>query len=256
MHRLEQADPHHLRDPARIVAVRLVDLLRRQQSLHVPRLHADYRQLGRRQSIDQPLRQRAGLDPDPAEGRAERGQKGDDILRLGPYFLFQDHLAGIVDNAHRRFLHRHIKTNEMRHLIAPSSMLEVAPTSIHSSSQKGMRTHHPSVSRSRRDTPSLNSPPEAARTSAISSADKPCRTSRGLPTREPRAETTIEPGTLPGATWRFIDVMAKFGSDVNWMALPCPVVTTPTVHRLRKSMSSREGRSRRNSAMASPGSRD
>ncbi len=34
-------------------------------------------------------------------------------------------------------------------------MLEVAPTSIHSSSQKGMRTHHPSMSRSRRDTPSL-----------------------------------------------------------------------------------------------------
>jgi hypothetical protein len=43
----------------------------------------------------------------------------------------------------------------MNHLIAPSSMLEVAPTSINSSSQKGMRTHHPSVSRSRRDTPSL-----------------------------------------------------------------------------------------------------
>jgi len=31
-------------------------------------------------------------------------------------------------------------------------MLEVAPTSIQS--QKGMRTQHPSVSRSRRDTPS------------------------------------------------------------------------------------------------------
>jgi hypothetical protein len=43
----------------------------------------------------------------------------------------------------------------MRHLIAPSSMLEVAPTSIDSSSQKGMRTHHQSLSRSRRDTPSI-----------------------------------------------------------------------------------------------------
>src|SRR6267154_2168580 len=29
MHRLEQADPLHLRDPTRIVTVRLVDLLRR-----------------------------------------------------------------------------------------------------------------------------------------------------------------------------------------------------------------------------------
>ena len=132
MHRLEQADPHHLRDPARVVAVRLVDLLRRQQSLHVPRLDADHRQLGRRQRIEQPLRQRTSLDPDPAIGHAERGQKGDDIGRLGRYFLLQDHLAGIVDHAYRRFLHRHIKTNEMRHLIAPSSMLEVTrPRSIH-----------------------------------------------------------------------------------------------------------------------------
>src|SRR5215472_12040946 len=32
MHRLEQADPHHLRDPARIVAVRLADLLRRSKA--------------------------------------------------------------------------------------------------------------------------------------------------------------------------------------------------------------------------------
>jgi hypothetical protein len=43
----------------------------------------------------------------------------------------------------------------MRHLIAPSSMLEVEPTSTHSSSQKGMRTQRPKLSRSRRDTPSL-----------------------------------------------------------------------------------------------------
>jgi hypothetical protein len=63
MHRLEQADPHHLRDPARVVAVRLVDLLRRQQSLHVPRLHADHRQVCHRQCIDQPLRQRTSLAP-------------------------------------------------------------------------------------------------------------------------------------------------------------------------------------------------
>ena len=70
MHRLEQADPHHLRDPARVVAVRLVDLLRRQQSLHVPRLDTDHRQVGRHQRIDQPLRQRASLDPDPFLRRA------------------------------------------------------------------------------------------------------------------------------------------------------------------------------------------
>src|SRR3954453_16073315 len=155
MHRLEQADPHHLRDPARVVAVRLVDLLRRQQCLHVPRLDADHRQLGHCQRIDQPLRQRSRLDPNPAVAHAERAQQRDNIGRLGRDLLLQDYLAGFVDNAYRRFLHRHIKTEEMRHLIPPSSMPEAKPTSIQSSSQKGMRTHRPSVSRSRRDTPSV-----------------------------------------------------------------------------------------------------
>jgi hypothetical protein len=51
----------------------------------------------------------------------------------------------------------------MLHLIAPSSMREVAPTSIHSSSQKGMRTHHPKLSRSRRDTSSQGHEPAFAR---------------------------------------------------------------------------------------------
>src|SRR6266851_3339691 len=109
------------------------------RALHVPRIHADHRQVGRRQRIDQPLRQRTSLDPDPTVGHGERAQKGDDIGRLGRYFLLQDHPAGIVDNANRRFLHRHIKANEMRHLIAPSSMLEVTPTTegdAHSSSKR------------------------------------------------------------------------------------------------------------------------
>jgi hypothetical protein len=51
------------------------------------------------QRLDQPtlrthptrrLRQRTGLDPDPAVARAERGEKGDEIGRLGRYFLLQD----------------------------------------------------------------------------------------------------------------------------------------------------------------------
>jgi hypothetical protein len=35
-------------------------------------------------------------------------------------------------------------------------MSEAKPTSIQSSSQKGMRAHHPNLSRSRRDTPSYS----------------------------------------------------------------------------------------------------
>ena len=46
MHRLEQSDPHHLRDAARVVAIRLVDLLRLQQRLHMSGLDADDRETG------------------------------------------------------------------------------------------------------------------------------------------------------------------------------------------------------------------
>jgi hypothetical protein len=50
----------------------------------------------------------------------------------------------------------------MPHLIAPSSTPEVEPTSIQSSSQKGMHAHHPKLSRSRRDTPSFGALPAFA----------------------------------------------------------------------------------------------
>src|SRR3954452_16675332 len=51
MHRTVKPSPHHLRNTARIVAVRLVDL-RLQHRLHVPRLNADHRQscIGEQQS--------------------------------------------------------------------------------------------------------------------------------------------------------------------------------------------------------------
>ncbi len=71
MHRLEQPDPHHLRDPARVVAVALVDLLRLEKRLHVPGLDADNQQPGASQTVDQPLRERAGFDPDPDIGLAD-----------------------------------------------------------------------------------------------------------------------------------------------------------------------------------------
>ena len=51
MHRLEQADAHHLRYSACIVAVRLVDLLGLQQRLHVPRFHTHDRQVCLRQPV-------------------------------------------------------------------------------------------------------------------------------------------------------------------------------------------------------------
>jgi hypothetical protein len=44
MHRLEQTDPHHLGNPARIVAITFVDLLALQKRHHVPGLDADHGQ--------------------------------------------------------------------------------------------------------------------------------------------------------------------------------------------------------------------
>ena len=41
---LEQANPHHLGNPARIVAIAFIDLLRLQKRHHVPGLDADHGQ--------------------------------------------------------------------------------------------------------------------------------------------------------------------------------------------------------------------
>src|SRR5262249_15498933 len=87
-------------------------------------------------------------------GRAERDQKSDESVRLSRHFLLQDYLAGIVDNTHRRLFHRHIRPTKCAISSLLPSMPEVEPTSIHSSSQKGLHTQHPRLSRSRRDTTS------------------------------------------------------------------------------------------------------
>jgi hypothetical protein len=60
MHRTIKPRPHHLRDAARIVAVRFVDL-RLQRRSHVPSLNTDHRQARFGQSAEQPLRQRSGF---------------------------------------------------------------------------------------------------------------------------------------------------------------------------------------------------
>jgi hypothetical protein len=46
MHWLERANPHHLGNPARIVAVTFVDLLRLQKRHHAPGLDTDHGQPG------------------------------------------------------------------------------------------------------------------------------------------------------------------------------------------------------------------
>ena len=54
MHRAVKPRPHHLRDAARVIAVRLVDL-RLQHRLHVPRLDTDHGQACFRKPTEKPL---------------------------------------------------------------------------------------------------------------------------------------------------------------------------------------------------------
>jgi len=115
MNRFEEADPHHLRDAACIVAVGLVDLLRLQQGLHVPGLDADYRKARFGQTVHQPLRQRPGSNPDPAIVAANGRQQHGYVIRLGRHLALAHDLARIVRHAHRRLLHRDVQTYEMRH---------------------------------------------------------------------------------------------------------------------------------------------
>jgi hypothetical protein len=66
MHWSIKPHPHHLRDTAGIVAVRLVDLCL-QYRPHMPRLNTDHRQVGFGKRTEQPLRQRSSFQSDPLE---------------------------------------------------------------------------------------------------------------------------------------------------------------------------------------------
>jgi hypothetical protein len=64
--------------------------------------------------------------------------------------MIQDDPAGVVYNAYRRFRRRRIKTGEMRHMIALSSVSEEQPTSIQSSSRKRVNPKLSKLSKGRR----------------------------------------------------------------------------------------------------------
>src|SRR5476651_1658870 len=64
MHWAIKPNPHHLRDAACIITVRLVDL-RFQHGLHVPSLDTDHRQPCFGESAEQPLRQRPSFQSNP-----------------------------------------------------------------------------------------------------------------------------------------------------------------------------------------------
>src|SRR3981081_4000541 len=110
VHRTKPAQPHQLRNPARIVAIRL-HWHRLQRLAHVPRLQQFDRPPRFSQRPKKPLRQGAGLQPDPLKVKAGRAEPGDQRLRLAGHLGLSQNLAVCVNNTHlsipmtRRFRH-------------------------------------------------------------------------------------------------------------------------------------------------------
>src|SRR5436309_8972349 len=123
MHRTIKPRPHHLRDAARIVAIRLVDL-RLQCRPHVPRLDTDHRQARIGESVEQPLRQRPSFQPDSLQVVVRFLQRLQQSFRFARNLYFPDDPACIVHNAEARLLDRHVQSSKMVHAALLLLMLE------------------------------------------------------------------------------------------------------------------------------------
>ena len=124
VHRPEPAQPHQLRQPARVIAVRF-HRHRRQRCLHVPRLQKLHRQPALPQRPVQPLRQRACFQPDPLHAHTERFDTGIRATgSLATLHLAND-LPALVNHAHVGAIQRHVNSCIMLHG-RPSMMLGAA----------------------------------------------------------------------------------------------------------------------------------
>src|SRR5260370_30063687 len=123
MHRTVKPDPHHLRDAARIVAVRLVDL-RLEHRLHVPRLNTDHRQARFGKRAVKPLRQRPGFQSNALEVVGGVLQHRQQRLRFARYLHFPNDLARVIHNADARLLDRYVQSSKMVHAALLLLMLE------------------------------------------------------------------------------------------------------------------------------------
>src|SRR5450755_3350624 len=125
MHRTVKPHPHHLRDAARIVAVRLVDL-RLQNRMHVPRLNTNHRQARFGQSAKQPLREWPRFQSNALETVGGVLQHRQQRFRLALYLCFPNNLARVIHNAHARVLDRNVQSRKMVHAALLLLMLEAA----------------------------------------------------------------------------------------------------------------------------------
>jgi hypothetical protein len=129
MDRAINSCPYHLRDAARVVAVRLVDL-RLQHRLNVPGFNADHRQLGFGKCAEQPLRQRSGFQSDPLEAVGLVPQNLQQNVRLARYLHFPHDPARVIHNADAGLLDRYVQSSKMVHAALLLLMLEAVTTDL------------------------------------------------------------------------------------------------------------------------------
>src|SRR4029450_10479172 len=129
MHRTIKPRPHHLRHPARVVAVGLVDL-RLQYRPHVPRLDTDRRQARFSESTEKPLRQWPGFQPDPLEVVGGVPQHRHQRLGFARHLDFPNDPARVIHNADAGLLDRQIQSSKMVHAALLLLMLEAVHTDL------------------------------------------------------------------------------------------------------------------------------
>src|SRR5712671_4484938 len=123
MHWAVKPRPHHLRDAARVIAVRLVDL-RLQHRLPVPRLDTDHWHACFRKPAEQPLRQRPGFQSDPLEAVGGVPQNLQQGCRFARYLHFLHDPARVIHNADAGLLDRYVQSTKMVHAALLLLMLE------------------------------------------------------------------------------------------------------------------------------------
>jgi hypothetical protein len=95
----EPAHPQQLSDAPRILAIGLHHH-RRQRRLHLAGLEQHDLEPGLRQASMQPLRQRAGLEPDPRHHQAELAEEPNQRLGLTRHLGLSDDPSGPIHHAH------------------------------------------------------------------------------------------------------------------------------------------------------------
>src|SRR6266480_6218068 len=125
MHWTIKPHPHHLRDAACIVAVRLVDL-RLQHRLHVPRLDTDHWQARFAESAEKPLRQRPSFQSNSLEVVGGIHEHLQQSFRFACHLHFPHDSASLIHDADARLLDRNVQSSKMVHAALLLLMLEAA----------------------------------------------------------------------------------------------------------------------------------